>query len=1182
MPVSTPSPAMFDRRFRCRTWMVVLCLLAGVFYGCATTAGTDGESPTQAPSAEAQQDRPAERTETAQGEEPNRGGSVDLASRDPQVALQRLRTDEGYRINLYASEQQFPELANVTQMTWDGQGRLWASVMPSYPHHVPGEPPNDKIIILEDTSRDGRADRLTVFADSLYLPGGFELGDGGVYVAQQPDLLFLEDTDGDDRADTRERILHGFGTGDSHHSISAFEWGPDGALYLMEGTFLYSQVETPYGPERLRYGGVWRYHPKTEKLDLHVSYPFANPWGQTFDFWGQNFLFDASGGANYFALPITGAVEYPQKHVPMRVYTEWVRPTAGGEIIRNPHFPDSVQGNLLINNVIGFQGVKHHRVVEEGSGYNSEEVEPLLYSLDRNFRPVDLQFGPDGALYIVDWWNPLIGHMQYSLRDPRRDASHGRIWRVTYPDRPLLEDPAIAGRSADELLDLLTEYTDRHRVLYRVRRELWSRPREEVMSALEAWVPTLDPSDDLYEHHLLEALWAYQSHHVVREELLRQLLRADRYQVRAAATRVLRYWQGEVDGALALFEQQVNDAHPRVRLEAVVALSYHDSADAAAIALQALQYPVDYYLDYGLRETMKALEEAWRPALAAGEAFSAENSRGMQYVLEQLETAELAEMVQGAPHPAVHRELLRREAATDADRRTALEALAQAEGQSEIETLLQLLAETDASADGLNELSDLLLARGADELASHRDQLRTLAIGGASSIARQTGFAVLITVQEDAAWALASKSRRGLHDFLKAVPRVDATARTVLYDRVRPVVETLPSGLGERPVQADVVEIVGRSGAARQTPPRITLLDAAGSETQRAEAFERVDMGVWRAPWDGGTARQLVVDVQEEAYPARSLDAYTVLARDADGSVVFSTVPDRAYVRSNNLSYGEVSKGPMGNRYKPPLRGTTAIPTADTIAVGGDLDPDALHQAAIQALASIPGHPEITFRTLKEQVVEGNYVYEAVAGINQIPSAEWPEEELAGFGQAVLDAAQNIPLAERADTEFQEVVTLGLALASRLSGDERVALERNLNSLVTIVTIEAVPGEMRYDKTEFSVPAGKPVVIVLKNPDALDHNLVIVEPGFMEEVGQMGDAMAGDPDAYEKDFVPDSDRVLWASDLIGSGEEDQLSFIAPEDPGDYPYECTFPGHWRTMNGIMTVTGAGPATNESSP
>jgi hypothetical protein len=371
---------------------------------------------------------PAPQAPQVEREEPNKGGEIDLASRDPKVALERMNPAPGYEVSLFASEKDFPEVTDPVAMTFDGQGRLWVLTAPSYPHYLPGQTPNDKLIVLEDRNKDGRADKLTVFADKLYVPMGFELGDGGAYVSQQPNIVFLKDTDGDGRADERRTILHGFGTEDSHHASHAFTWGPGGGLYFQEGTFLHSQVETPYGPVRLEEAGVFRYEPRTEKLSVFVSYPFANPWGHVIDRWGQNFISDASNGNNYYGTAFSGHMDYPVKQRPMKQWTlTTVRPTCGIEFIRSRHFPDEAQGNFLFNNTIGFLGIKQYRVSEEGSGFVAVEIEPLLQSSDPNFRPIALQFGPDGALYVGDWFNPLIGHMQYSLRDPRRDKTHGRI-----------------------------------------------------------------------------------------------------------------------------------------------------------------------------------------------------------------------------------------------------------------------------------------------------------------------------------------------------------------------------------------------------------------------------------------------------------------------------------------------------------------------------------------------------------------------------------------------------------------------------------------------------------------------------------------------------------------------------------------------------------------------------------
>ncbi|HEX6984584.1 MAG TPA: HEAT repeat domain-containing protein, partial [Planctomycetaceae bacterium] len=299
--------------------------------------------------------------------------------------------------------------------------------------------------------------------------------------------------------------------------------------------------------------------------------------------------------------------DFPKKHATLKQFLEkqW-RPTSGCEIVSSRNFPDEMQGDYLLNNVIGFQGVLQYRMKEEGSGFSASPVEPLLKSIDTNFRPVDLEFGPDGALYLCDWYNPLVGHMQHSVRDPKRDTTHGRIYRVWYTKKPLVEPVEIADAAVPELLDLLKAYEDRTR--YRVRTELRDRPTDEVMRAVDAWVAKQSKTDPEYWHHLLEALWVKQHHDVVDEKLLTTVLNGEEPKARAAATRVLGYWRDRVGDPLALLRERVNDEHPRVRLEAIRALSFFDSQEALDVAVESLVHEQDDYLEYTLNETMATLE----------------------------------------------------------------------------------------------------------------------------------------------------------------------------------------------------------------------------------------------------------------------------------------------------------------------------------------------------------------------------------------------------------------------------------------------------------------------------------------------------------------------------------------------------------------------------------------------
>lgn len=551
-------------------------------------------------------------------------GSLDYLTAAEQQKLFKMH--DGFEIQLVASEEQFPELANPVALNFDNKGRLWVATMQSYPHWKPKTKMDDKILIFEDHNNDGTADECKVFADGLHQPTGFEITANGAYIAEQPDILFVEDTNGDSISDTRVRKLFGFDSADSHHGIAAFEWGPGGNLYFQEGTFKFSQVESPYGLSRLSEAGIWQYHPKSHRFGVFSNFAFANPWGHVFDRWGQNFIGDASPGNSYWAAPLSGRIDHPLKHPGgsqhRRIakiaggepnykfptfYPKRTRPLAGCAMISSRHFPDDMQGNFLVTNCIGDRMILNHEVREVESGFVGKEVDPIVSCEDGNFRPVDVQIAPDGSLYIVDWHNALIGHLQHNLREPNRDHSHGRIWRVKHKTRPLLEPSKISGEPIPALLELLKMPEDRTR--YRAKRELADRDSKEVLAELKKWTAGLDSADEDHEHQLLESLWMYQTHDVVNQELLQKLLTASDHRARAAATRVLSFWLDRVPNHKELLEKSINDKHPRVRLEGVRAVSFLSGDEAVELALAVLEHEMDDYLQYTLDETMRRLEQ---------------------------------------------------------------------------------------------------------------------------------------------------------------------------------------------------------------------------------------------------------------------------------------------------------------------------------------------------------------------------------------------------------------------------------------------------------------------------------------------------------------------------------------------------------------------------------------------
>ncbi len=513
-------------------------------------------------------------------------------------ALDKFTVAPGYKIELFASETEFTDLANPVQISFDNKGRLWVAVMPTYPHWKPGDPkPNDKLIILEDTDHDGKADKQTTFADSLQLPLGFELAPEGVYLSQGTNFYLLKDTNGDDKVDSKEILLSGFDDHDTHHAHHAYTTDPSGAIYMGQGVFLVNDVETSYGPVRGTNGGFFRYDLNRKKLDRIAQLSIPNPWGIAFDEWGQVFYEETSGPDVTWMIPGTVKpryAEYTPKGKSFIEESQRVRPTSGLEFVSSRHFPDDVQGDLLLNNTIGFLGTKQHAISDDGTGYKSKFRQDLVKSSDMNYRPVDLEFAPDGSLYIADWHNVLIGHMQHNARDPLRDHTHGRIYRVTYPSRPLVVPAKVAGASIDELLNNLK--LPEYRTRYRTRREIRAHKAAEVLPALTKWVANLDKKSAQYEHELLEALWVTWGLNKVDQPLLRQLLHAKDFKVRAAAVEVLRFTGHQVTDQAKLLMDAAKDESGRVRLESIVSASWLDKEKGLPIVLEAGKKPMDSWM----------------------------------------------------------------------------------------------------------------------------------------------------------------------------------------------------------------------------------------------------------------------------------------------------------------------------------------------------------------------------------------------------------------------------------------------------------------------------------------------------------------------------------------------------------------------------------------------------------
>lgn len=546
----------------------------------------------------------------------------------PGDELKAFKPAEGFAVNLFASEKH--GVANPLTIRWDAKGRMYVACTWSYPHLKPGEIPNDKIIQLVDTDGDGQADRSTVFADGLNIPTGLETADGGVYVGQATDLLFLRDLDDDGHADERQVLLSGFGTGDTHQAINSFTWSPDGELFFCQGDGIESRVETPWGVSSLYQAGVYRLRPG--RLQLHgLLDDFmgpGNPWGIVFDDWGQSLVVDGAGGISYLT-----PASIPAKH---RLRLDRIGNPGGYcgvEMINGRHLPESMQGQFVLNDFKS-NTVKRFALMPEGSGFKLDWKEPVLKSSHRNFRPVDIRIGPDGAIYIADFYNSIICHQDDYFRDPTRDLHHGRIWRLSLKDSLLAPKPKIVGESIEELLEQLKspERWTRQQVKF----ELGKRDTSQVGEAAVRWALRLKNDDKLFERHQFEALALCATIESVQPQLLRRVLRAKDHRARAFAARIVGRWHDRLSKPVEWLAMAANDPHPQVRLEAALACGQTPYPGAIKVAaLAVMKHPRDKWIDYAFTQAVRHQEPVWMAALTAGDLDFKDNIGALSAVLEK-------------------------------------------------------------------------------------------------------------------------------------------------------------------------------------------------------------------------------------------------------------------------------------------------------------------------------------------------------------------------------------------------------------------------------------------------------------------------------------------------------------------------------------------------------------------
>ena len=1111
---------------------------------------------------------------------------------DAQEAIAKIHVNENCKLNLFADEKMFPELANPVQMAWDTKGRLWVAAWKNYPEREPTSKDGDKLLIFEDTNGDGKADKCTTFMDDLNAPTGFSFYKDGVLVMQAPDLWYVP-IGKEGKPGVKERVLMGMDSADSHHTTNALNPDPAGAIYPSDGVFHRTQVETANGPIRHADAIAWRFEPRTMKMEKYAPYGLVNPHGKVWDRWGDDILTNATSNGNYFGPAISGHLDNGDHPTIKDFWKRPSRPCPGTWMLSSRHFPDDWQGNFLNANVISDQCIYRVKVTQDGSGLLGETIEKLVWADPAElptFRPICTDIGPDGALYFCDWSQTIIGHLQHHLRDPNRDHQHGRIYRITYNGRPLLTPPKIDGQPIAALLDVLKSPEDNTRIL--AKTELGKHNSAEVVAAAKKWAASLDKTDKDYEHHRLEALWVHQWHNVVDLDLLNQVLASPEPRARAAAVKVLCYQRDRVPNALALLKTAAADADPRVRLHAVRAASFFRQWEAADVALTSLKQPSDYYLDYTLKETMRQLEPWWKIAISEGKALAADNPAGIEYILGAVSTADLAKMPKS---PVVFTAMLTRPDVTQPQRLEALSELAKAKNATPVATLLGALEPLAAKGGkAAEDLCRIVLIQSPDDLKPSRDVLKKMAAVGQAEVVRHTAQAALMIADGsiDGQWNEAVQSPAALTDFLNALPRVPNPAlRSTAFEKVKPLLNALPPAmdatlqnakaangryvrielprkgtltLAEVQVFVDGRNIAG-SGSAKQS-----------STSNSGEAQRAVD-GNTDGSFGSGTQTHTT---ENESRPWWELDLKT--AQPISAIAVWNRSENNGtYV--NRLEGFTLTVLDADRREVFKKAGNPAPKESVRIELQGDAA-GSVRRAAIRAVTALGGEPQAVFAMLVDLIKKNDQTPTAAQAIMQLPRAAWSKELAAPTVNALVAWAGKVPADVRTGQDYIETVQVANELAALLPPADAATARKALKELrVNVFVIKTLLEQMRYDTPRLVVEAGKPFEIILENMDAMGHNLVIVKPGTKEKVGTASATMTPDKlDGQGRPFLPNSSDILAATKLVEPGQKETLKFTAPTEEGEYEYVCTVPGHFAIMNGKLIVTKDVDAYLQSHP
>ncbi len=375
----------------------------------------------------------------------------------PEEERKLFKLPDGFEVTLFASE---PDISKPINMEFDSRGRLWVTNTVEYPMPARGRPGRDRITILEDTDGDGKADKFTNFVDTLNIPIGITLVKGGAIAYSIPNVYKFIDRDGDDKADEAIKLLGPFGYEDTHGMVNNLIRGFDGWIYACHGYANNSTVAGSDGDSiHMNSGNTFRFREDGSHVE-HATFGRVNPFGFSYDDWGYLYSLDCHTKPIYQLIP---NAQYPAQGVDepsigwapaMMSYEFGSTANSGMVYYIGTQFPEEFQHNFYSGNVVTSR-INRNTMALNGSSPESKREEDFLVSDDPWFRPVDIKLGPDGSMYVADFYNRIIGHYEVPKEHPDRDRTSGRIWKITYAGNKKHESNTVKVWSKASLGELI-------------------------------------------------------------------------------------------------------------------------------------------------------------------------------------------------------------------------------------------------------------------------------------------------------------------------------------------------------------------------------------------------------------------------------------------------------------------------------------------------------------------------------------------------------------------------------------------------------------------------------------------------------------------------------------------------------------------------------------------------------